>query len=211
MRCGKGHERAIARRHESRNPHECAVAKSASQCLPMSPLTVATRTNALWQRTRTKISAFTAKVATRTNALWQRSQNGLVICSFVVATRTNALWQRANITLMFKLNIVATRTNALWQSPSLCHPSKSQTSQPARMRCGKDHSSSFASPFEQSQPARMRCGKGFCARIGGACAAVATRTNALWQSISIKLSKAPRLGRNPHECAVAKIDNRDRL
>ena len=81
---------------------------------------------------------------------------------------------------------VATRTNALWQSSRSYRRHKHHTSQPARMRCGKDclrfsfRRKGSRNPHEcavaksgarlilplrfQSQPARMRCGKVFDGR-----------------------------------------------
>ena len=142
-----------------RNPHECAVAKTDIYCF-ICTVYVATRTNALWQRSFCGVATFVFFVATRTNALWQRDTSLSRVACIKVATRTNALWQRNNIRIFIVACFVATRTNALWQRSSMRRTCSSKQSQPARMRCGKD---------------------GGFGHIGRAA------------------------GRNPHECAVAKV------
>ena len=180
------------------------------------------------QQIRSALHCFSA-VATRTNALWQSS---LSVCNFEyrqVATRTNALWQSLKTPCFVNYLLVATRTNALWQRRLTCcgqtHRISSQParmrcgkvccrtarkrkflSQPARMRCGKvwvlvDFLQAFL-----SQPARMRCGKGYSCWEMDCRGSVATRTNALWQRISLFEGVSLLYGRNPHECAVAKGD-----
>ena len=49
MRCGKEEIGSKYGKHSGRNPHECAVAKSTVTPF-ICTFTVATRTNALWQR-----------------------------------------------------------------------------------------------------------------------------------------------------------------
>ncbi len=137
MRCGKGYP--LIREYVSpcRNPHECAVAKIALPPL-LRRLSVATRTNALWQRRFDRKLFLELLVATRTNALWQRKDVTFNNIADFVATRTNALWQRSNICAIFALAAVATRTNALWQRTALRKLQwRVLKSQPARMRCGK--------------------------------------------------------------------------
>ena len=77
-------------------------------------------------------------VATRTNALWQSSIFPFSVTDNIVATRTNALWQSARLGSGRSAVGVATRTNALWQRRTYIALSALYTSQPARMRCGKD-------------------------------------------------------------------------
>ena len=49
MRCGKAFDFHAQRDHDkSRNPHECAVAKTVAAVVNLFTV-VATRTNALWQ------------------------------------------------------------------------------------------------------------------------------------------------------------------
>ena len=82
----------------------------------------------------------------------------------------------------FSSHHVATRTNALWQRARKCSATcRSQGSQPARMRCGKDAQMADYFDFLKSQPARMRCGKVMNPGIADGTEEVATRTNALWQ------------------------------
>ena len=101
-------------------------------------------------------------------------------------------------------------------------------SQPARMRCGKFPPSAGDIVSVTSQPARMRCGK-YPDRAGyrsetrvatranalwqicpeglqSGCCTVATRANALWQIRRCGLKKRGDAGRNPRECAVAKVN-----
>ena len=124
-------------------------------------------------------------------------------------------------------NYVATRTNALWQRAPMIEPPIFASSQPARMRCGKGRKRRPVPLRRKSQPARMRCGKAAnedpapmnpvsqparmrCGKDPEPVPyvlrdTVATRTNALWQrplSVSFKIHA---YGRNPHECAVAKV------
>ena len=56
-----------------------------------------------------------------------------------------------------------------------------------------------------SQPARMRCGKDHIWRDINLRFSVATRANALWQRWRTRRDVRQRTGRNPHECAVAKV------
>ena len=51
----------------------------------------------------------------------------------------------------------------------------------------------------------MRCGKGLPTGSLKPSAIVATRANALWQSLNASVSSEMRLCRNPRECAVAKF------
>ena len=141
-----------------RNPHECAVAKTDIYCF-ICTVYVATRTNALWQRSFCGVATFVFFVATRTNALWQRDTSLSRVACIKVATRTNALWQRNNIRIFIVACFVATRTNALWQRSSMRRTCSSKQSQPARMRCGKGVRADSTKRMAGSQPARMRCGK----------------------------------------------------
>ena len=109
-----------------------------TSCAETSQLcTVATRTNALWQSTQLLAKINVMQVATRTNALWQRSERPVSIGTYPVATRTNALWQSRALRWQWQSNGVATRTNALWQRSTTAIGCEVQQSQPARMRCGK--------------------------------------------------------------------------
>ena len=122
---------------------------------------VATRTNALWQRFTAKDGLNACRVATRTNALWQSclqtslqdthksqparmrcgkelgNRQGAVHCA--VATRANALWQSGLSCSSCLQAAVATRANALWQRQQHLDVLPIILSQPARIRCGKDH------------------------------------------------------------------------
>ena len=62
------------------------------------------------------------RVATRTNALWQRSSRYSLTKNLSVATRTNALWQSSMDSVASEKRHVATRTNALWQSRAIVVP-----------------------------------------------------------------------------------------
>ena len=102
-KCRNPHECAVAKSdailrqvadRQRRNPHECAVAKAGSY-MYYSPVSVATRTNALWQSEAHCLFFGGQSVATRTNALWQRNVLPSSSASSIVATRTNALWQRS--------------------------------------------------------------------------------------------------------------------
>ena len=77
----------------SRNPHECAVAKTMNAVANALTI-VATRANALWQRTYIDIAHIFNVVATRANALWQSGLSCSSCLQAAVATRANALWQR---------------------------------------------------------------------------------------------------------------------
>ncbi len=92
MRCGKDRPCGAHAVPNSRNPHECAVAKMEASGTSVEQQ-VATRTNALWQRCQSRQHQADGGVATRTNALWQRSTLFANPLSIKVATRTNALWQ----------------------------------------------------------------------------------------------------------------------
>ena len=61
-----------------------------------------------------------------------------------VATRANALWQSFGVFAPRALMGVATRANALWQRTGSVNTAVTmQTSQPARMRCGKENRLSY--------------------------------------------------------------------
>ena len=143
-------------------------------------------------------------VATRTNALWQRAIYPHVDKNVDVATRTNALWQRCHACICLYRYPVATRTNALWQSCLQAAETALPASQPARMRCGKEcvsrccRGESSRNPHECA--VAKKCGDS-CIDAGQRrnpheCAVakkghvpnarvsnVATRTNALWQRL----------------------------
>ena len=143
MRCGKLRYTDGADLSHSRNPHECAVANHSSSIFDSS-ISVATRTNALWQSTEysaywygagsqparmrcgkeAQLAAPAEKilVATRANALWQSSPCLFIPMRVMVATRTNALWQRCKMLKIRLMLYVATRTNALWQSRAIVVP-----------------------------------------------------------------------------------------
>ena len=70
MRCGKDRPCGAHAVPNSRNPHECAVAKMEASGTSVEQQ-VATRTNALWQRCQSRQHQADGGVATRTNALWQ--------------------------------------------------------------------------------------------------------------------------------------------
>ena len=189
---------------------------------------VATRTNALWQSSLSVCNFEYRQVATRTNALWQSVPFRRSGCPPRVATRTNALWQSLKTPCFVNYLLVATRTNALWQRRlTCCGQTHRISSQPARMRCGKVCCRTARKRKFLSQPARMRCGKESPYLKALAFCMVATRTNALWQRATLRAASAAETsqparmrcgkvihmcytivtvrGRNPHECAVAKI------
>ena len=166
---------------------------------------VATRANALWQSHDSIIphyklqsrnprecavakmcalmSVFSLHVATRANALWQRSKLWQKCNKLKVATRANALWQRYVSGL--KLEYIITSQPARMRCGKDCAPmqaaSTSKASQPARMRCGKGRRGGVHLRRRTSQPARMRCGKVRPQYIVSVRLFVATRANALWQ------------------------------
>ena len=79
------------------------------------------------------------------------------------------------------------------------------SSQPARMRCGKDFVNRVSHRTCQSQPARMRCGKE-CLTVPAYVAV--NRRNPHECAVAKDENENQCLygeSRNPHECAVAKI------
>ena len=191
-------------RCNSRNPHECAVAKLRRyRAVLFEP--VATRTNALWQRIPFSVGVYVFCVATRTNALLQRRASNLPRALRVVATRTNALWQSSIFPFSVTDNIVATRTNALWQSARL-GSGRSAVGVATRTNALWQRRTYIAlSALYTSQPARMRCGKdGGFGHIGRA--AGRNPHECAVAKVSEQTAPSGWRGRNPHECAVAKIN-----
>ena len=114
MRCGKAVFPLRGLLPPCRNPHECAVAKADnSHTLEFS------------------------NVATRTNALWQRTHTDGACCLMHVATRTNALWQRPSCTLAGGLLKSQPARMRCGKDPRHLAFLIRNGSQPARMRCGK--------------------------------------------------------------------------
>ena len=154
---------------------------------------------------KTDIYSFicTVYVATRTYALGQRSFCGVATFVFFVATRTNALWQRDTSLSRVACIKVATRTNALWQRNNIrifivaCFVATRTNALWQRSSMRRTCSS------KQSQPARMRCGKdGGFGHIGRA--AGRNPHECAVAKVSEQTAPSGWRGRNPHECAVAK-------
>ena len=133
------------------------------------------------QQIRSALHCFSA-VATRTNALWQSDESCILRRQHAVATRTNALWQRSA-----PINTVP-RTSS--RNPHECAVAKnSHFQQPFYRDCRNPHECAVAKNWKREHSRDN---------------AVATRTNALWQSAVTASTATAAAGRNPHECAVAK-------
>ena len=162
MRCGKAEELEVDDVKLGRNPHECAVAKTAPfYCLYVSTGSQPARMRC-GKADYINLWSIDCGVATRTNALWQSHVGYVVGQNASVATRTNALWQRQRISLI-ALSLLRRNPHECAVAKPLCncYDNFATESQPARMRCGKDCWKIISvSPFA-SQPARMRCGKVF--------------------------------------------------
>ena len=181
MRCGKGHSELRAVCSFCRNPHECAVAKA--YCVET---TAGTRPS---QPARMRCGKGSKCTNKRKDI--SRNPHECAVAKIVTCMDVDK-------------DSVATRTNALWQSVTKLQALTSLSSQPARMRCGKDNTIPTTHTINKSQPARMRCGKAFdvynytaffrsqparmrCGKVfydsPVETAPVATRTNALWQRL----------------------------
>ena len=117
MRCGKVVCRSCTLHVLGRNPRECAVAKMRDgKPLPLRRGRNPRECAVAKASTPEQVNAI--KVATRTNALWQRSCLTVISIARLVATRANALWQSVGDRYCDDFAIVATRANALWQRSS---------------------------------------------------------------------------------------------
>ena len=173
--------RSSASPRMSRNPHECAVAKTTGTLIEgystaSQPARMRCGKGILGASRIYRARSQPARMRCGKGQCWAVAQTApsrnphecavakLTACDllyrFLVATRTNALWQRLPIFRQAITYGVATRTNALWQSLLFC-----QINYPCRV-------ATRTNALWQRLSVAQNEG----------CAAVATRTNALWQS-----------------------------
>ena len=143
-------------------------------------------------------------VATRTNALWQRSTLTLVVEGAAVATRTNALWQSLLVFGIFLSLLVATRANALWQSRfGNMSRRKLPSRNPHECAVAKIYREGRFERLPRRNPHECAVAKLLANKLARY-AQVATRANALWQRTGESAGSCTLRRRNPRECAVAK-------
>ena len=161
-----------------RNPHECAVAKSNAHLNSVGSL-VATRTNALWQRLPSFLPlSFLIRRNPHECAVAKWTVRRIAVVDGV-ATRTNALWQNQAGKSGGGTCRVATRANALWQRLMYWYScNRLNRRNPRECAVAK---SACGDPRRRRNPRECAVAK-MRTQLEPLNTKVATRANALWQS-----------------------------